>query len=141
MAKCLNCGSDLVQMEGRRPKKFCDNKGKCRNKYWRDNKPKEKKYFRSDEVEKLKKKAEGLEKELELERQNRLNPLINAARGRDENGVNNDEMKGEVSVSIPEQIAGFEAELVTLGKGGVADRRRYFLNKKIAELKKQLINL
>lgn len=41
----------------------------------------------------LKEKYEKLQRELELERQNRSNPLINAARGRDENGVNNDEVE------------------------------------------------
>ena len=34
MSKCLQCGTEVKQTEGRRQRKFCDNKGKCRYQYW-----------------------------------------------------------------------------------------------------------
>ena len=37
MSKCLECGADISQTEGRRPRKFCDNKGKCRLAHWNKN--------------------------------------------------------------------------------------------------------
>lgn len=40
MGICLNCESQIENTPGRRPKKFCDNKGKCRNEWHRKNKPK-----------------------------------------------------------------------------------------------------
>lgn len=44
MTKCLDCGSDVAQKEGKRPKLFCN--GNCRNKYYYKkkaaNKPKKK---------------------------------------------------------------------------------------------------
>lgn len=40
MGKCLNCESQIENTPGRRPKKFCDNKGKCRNEWHRKHKPK-----------------------------------------------------------------------------------------------------
>lgn len=44
MSKCLECGADISQTEGRRPRKFCDNKGKCRLAHWNKNNPKGGKY-------------------------------------------------------------------------------------------------
>ena len=44
MTKCLNCGAEISQTPGRRPRKFCDNKGKCRLAHWNKNKPKVQKY-------------------------------------------------------------------------------------------------
>lgn len=43
MGECLNCGSQIENTPGRRPKKFCDNKGRCRNAWHRKNKPKKEK--------------------------------------------------------------------------------------------------
>ena len=34
MSKCEHCGKPIKQTEGRRTRKFCDNKGKCRYQYW-----------------------------------------------------------------------------------------------------------
>lgn len=41
--RCLECGSKIESVEGRRRKKFCDNKGACRNAWHRKNSPKAKK--------------------------------------------------------------------------------------------------
>ena len=36
MSKCKNCGADLPEAkENRRPREYCDNKGKCRNEFHR----------------------------------------------------------------------------------------------------------
>lgn len=43
MANCLNCGEEIISLEGRRPKLYCDNKGKCKGEYFRKQK-KEPKY-------------------------------------------------------------------------------------------------
>lgn len=40
MNKCLNCGRQIEVKDGRRPRQYCDNNGKCRNEYWRKNKEK-----------------------------------------------------------------------------------------------------
>lgn len=44
MSKCLECQAEINQTPGRRPRKFCDNKGKCRLAHWNKNNPKEGKY-------------------------------------------------------------------------------------------------
>jgi hypothetical protein len=128
MDKCLNCGAEIESERGRRPKQFCANKGKCRNEHWRKGR-KEIKTTKSD----LQLENERLKKELELERQNRSNPFINAARGRDENGVNND----EVRVDYTAEIASIEAEIATLGSGELASIRKNHLLKKLKKLKYQ----
>jgi hypothetical protein len=129
MNTCLNCGAEIESEKGRRPKQFCANNGKCRNEHWRKKQPKEIKATKGD----LQLKVAKLEKELELERQNRSNPFINAARGRGENGVNNDEMR----VDKKEKIAALEAELALLGNGELAAIRKNFLMKQISKLKYQ----
>lgn len=35
MSNCKQCGADIELKEGRRPREFCDNKGKCRNLFHR----------------------------------------------------------------------------------------------------------
>lgn len=53
MTKCLNCDAPIKLTEGRRPRKFCDNKGKCRLAYWNKNNPKEGKYVLKSTHEKI----------------------------------------------------------------------------------------
>ena len=77
MNKCLNSEKEIISIEGRRAKKYCDNKGKCKGEYFR----------------KLKKVADFVPKSKYDDLNNRYNQLINATRGKDENGVNNDEVK------------------------------------------------
>jgi len=60
----------------------------------------------------------------ELEDGNKGNKFENAARGRDSNGVNNDEM-----------ISQYETELSNLGDGQFAKARKKWLTNKIKELK------
>ena len=67
MKNCKFCGKSLNHIEGRRKKEFCNNT--CRSKYW---------YNKNLKVK---------------QKDDRDNPLINAARGRDENGINKDEVK------------------------------------------------
>jgi len=32
--KCLNCGKEVPQTPGKRPRLYCDNKGACKQKHW-----------------------------------------------------------------------------------------------------------
>lgn len=66
MSKCLNCGNEVKQTEGRRPRKFCDNNGRCRGEHFRKNNPKEGKYvLRKTHEEMIKKFTDRIEKVLE----------------------------------------------------------------------------
>lgn len=59
MNNCLNCGKELVQIEGKRSKKFCDNT--CRSNYWqKTNRKKEPKYVRYETFKELKDKFDIL---------------------------------------------------------------------------------
>lgn len=40
MSKCLNCGKDVIQTDGKRERKYCDNKGACKQQYWLKQNPK-----------------------------------------------------------------------------------------------------
>lgn len=72
MSNCLNCGEHISQTLGKREKQFCDST--CRSNYWQK-----------------KKRTQKLQLEVKEESKKRKNPLINAAKGRDKNGVNKDE--------------------------------------------------
>lgn len=67
MSKCLECQAEISQTPGRRPRKFCDNKGKCRLAHWNKNNPKEGKYGQSvmDTAEDLK-RIDEIEQNLKL---------------------------------------------------------------------------
>jgi len=95
MNKCLNCEKEIISIEGRRAKKYCDNKGKCKGEYFR----------------KQKKPSQYVNKATFDELNNRYNQLINAARGRDENGVNNDEVKND-NVEKTEFDAVYNKEII-----------------------------
>lgn len=44
MTKCLNCGKEVLQTEGKRERKFCNKPANCRSNYWKkQNKDKPKK--------------------------------------------------------------------------------------------------
>ena len=53
MSKCLECDAEISQTPGRRPRKFCDNKGKCRLAHWNKNKPKKQKYVLKSTYDKI----------------------------------------------------------------------------------------
>lgn len=95
MAKCLNvdCNNEVVSQEGKRQKKTCSDS--CRQKVWQNNK-KDSKYVRVLRIE-WEKIVQGISE--------RENKLINAARGRDESGINEDEIiltrKSDV---LPKQV-------------------------------------
>lgn len=100
--KETNCGYCGKEMEAKyRSKKFCSDK--CRVYFGRD------------------KKAHD---------DGRNNPFENAARGRDENGVNNDEV-----INNSDLITKYETELSGLGDGQFAKARKKWLMAKISELK------
>lgn len=68
---CLYCGKKMDSVTAK--KKFCSDLHRV---YWH----------------RMRAAADNLGKAFEEERENRNNPLISAARGRDENGVNKDEV-------------------------------------------------
>ena|ERR1035437_679951 len=92
MEECLNCKKELISESGKREKKFCDDK--CRASYWQKNKKKEPKYVQFKTFQELQDKFNALNK-------GRDNKFENAARGRDENGVNNDEQKSVDTTEKP----------------------------------------
>ena len=93
LSNCKNekCGKELSHTEGRRPKKFCSEK--CRIEFHNLGKIKGVGRGRP-KGSKNKLKPNAIDR---IEAENRNNPLTNAARGRDEGGVNKDEIK-KVSV-------------------------------------------
>jgi hypothetical protein len=112
--KCLFCGNELPKPKGRRPKVYCSDK--CRATHWQKNKPKKTgKYI---PIEEYKATIAKLEQQIQEAKDNRNNPLINAARGRDESGVNEDEMKEKPITEVPEkwQIEFWENRVVQLEK-------------------------
>jgi len=95
---CKNpkCRKELIHTPGRRPKEFCS--PECRVTYHNNkNKPEPEKRNPKGRPKGSKNKInlEKYKRELELEKENRSNPLISAARGRDSIGVNLDENKLE----------------------------------------------
>ena len=81
---CLNCGHKLPPYKGRRHRTFCSDK--CKLKYWQQHNKKSAKYVQYSKYKELLDKYNAVTEE-------RNNPLINAARGRDECGVNLDEIR------------------------------------------------
>jgi hypothetical protein len=66
MSNCLNCGDPLKHIEGRRPKKYCDNN--CRQAYWqKNNKSKEPQYVKFSTFKELKDKFDELSKEVKIQ--------------------------------------------------------------------------
>lgn len=109
MTNCLQCNKELTHVEGRKQKSFCNSF--CRNQYFYS-----------------KRKVVKFQAEVAEEKEKRQNPLIHAARGRDANGVNNDEVKNL-------EIEKLEEEMKTLGTGTFANQRRRFLQNKIYDLR------
>lgn len=52
MNKCLNCGAEIVQKEGARERKFCENQNKCKQAYHNKHK-KPQKFVRKDKYDKV----------------------------------------------------------------------------------------
>ena len=80
---CLNCNKEVKQIEGKRQRKYCDDA--CKQIHWKKTNKKEPKYVQYKTFKELLDKFNSLSE--------RDNQLINAARGRDECGVNLDEMR------------------------------------------------
>jgi endogenous inhibitor of DNA gyrase (YacG/DUF329 family) len=64
--KCINCGKEVPQKEGRRQRKFCDNNGKCRVAYFHKTHPKEKKYVLKERDEAVVKERDELKAQLNM---------------------------------------------------------------------------
>jgi endogenous inhibitor of DNA gyrase (YacG/DUF329 family) len=136
MKECLTCQKNIEQTEGRRQKVFCSDS--CRAAYHQKKNAGKRKYVRIETFQKL-------QKELEVERQNRSNPLINAARGWDKNGVNSDEWAASVKANkeieeIEQRIKDIEKELNSPPKNPLIGIRNWVRVRvaEIDQLKKQL---
>ncbi len=90
MKTCLHCQKEVEKEKGKREKLYCNST--CRSAHFQKSKG-QKKYIQIKSHEKI---VARLQKELELALAERSNPLINAARGRDENGTNKDEIRPPV---------------------------------------------
>lgn len=102
--ECLNCKNDVPQTKGKRAKLYCSQK--CRVEY-----------FRAKEAAITPKRGPGrppknLAAQAQQETEQRQNPLINAARGRDASGVNEDELVLAQKEAIREEIAEIRAEKI-----------------------------
>ena len=82
---CLNCGKEVKQTEGKRQRKYCNDA--CKQIHWKKTNKKEPKYVQYKTFKELLDKFNSLSE--------RDNQLINAARGRDESGINLDEIRPE----------------------------------------------
>lgn len=91
--KCLYCQVPIEQKEGKRERKFCCPSHCTMYHLAEKNKDKPKGKRGRPAGAKNKINVEKFKKELALEKEMRQNPLINAARGRDSSGVNEDEMR------------------------------------------------
>lgn len=102
MDKCLECGSELTQTVGKRKKMYCGDT--CRVKYFLKKKNEGRVYKKRGRKPKPETTVGVLKQAIEnmgkvpvsvpsKEYDNRTNPLINAARGRDASGINEDEIK------------------------------------------------
>lgn len=96
-----SCGKELIHTEGRRPKKYCS--VGCRNAHYKEvYKKTEKVVLVPDENGKWM-TADGKKVSIVWDdKDDRDNPLINAARGRDESGINEDEIRHE-KAPIPDK--------------------------------------
>ena len=152
MSNCLNCGKEVPQTEGKRARKYCDNKGACKQQYWVKTHPKEDKF-----------------KKIPIEQHDKMIIVVEDKDGKwvmDGKRVNfmwADKSKGEeinfskqgvISISeeqrnsIPEYkepkeentnpdlLTQYEQELSTLGDGQFAKARKKWLQNKIKELTK-----
>lgn len=161
MDKCKFCSKELIHIEGRKKKSFCNDN--CRNKYFNKNKPKVKmKCVPLEEWNKIQDKIKMTD--------NRDNSLINAARGRDKSGINEDELlpnidtaktkefkpscninytdqeskkefeklKDIVKPEMQKQIDAYIEEIKGLGTTPLAKKRKTFCELKIEELKLML---
>jgi len=147
MSNCKNCSKPIELKQGRRPREFCDNNQKCRNEWFRKNKKAKTDKSKCQNMVVFVEDENGLwivgdrkgtfkwadsENTTEIKYlpatkesfDGRNNALQNAARGRDINGGNNDEM-----------ITIYEEELAGLGDGQFAKARKKWLTNKIKELK------
>lgn len=115
MGSCKYCGEQIETYTGRRPKQFCDKS--CRVAYFNKNKPKNISMVRKSTYDDVLVENNALKARIkELEKgvyDDRTNPLINAARGRDESGINEDELRipetlQELKTLCPKELTGLE---------------------------------
>lgn len=122
--KCKNttCDKEVVSIEGRRPKEFCS--VECRTKFHNSKKATGTGRGRPKGS---KNKHNAID---QVEADNRNNPLTNAARGRDEGGVNKDEIKSQKK-KVPETDTKSPTSLADLFKGRSGATSNYINPKRV----------
>lgn len=167
MSNCKNCNKELIQTEGKRPKKFCDNT--CRSAHHRATKPKERKYIQRKTYDKLQAEIAKLKASSTLVDESlgdkinyapvivksfdggKINPAIKDEPGQWQGVTPNNKLPEDIPFTevvdeaidpnkvIWEQIKKLETELSsTKGTGGVSSIVRDGLKTKIQKLRKQL---
>lgn len=106
--KCLYCNEPIAQKEGKKERKFCS-PSHCTMYHLKEknkDKPKGERGRPKGSKNKFKPSVIDI-----LEAEARKDPLTNAARGRDENGVNNDELEEKIRINnFPENKERIENE-------------------------------
>lgn len=119
---CLNCGKPVKQTEGKRAKNYCD--PACRQKHWQKNNKKSA----------IRGPGRPKKTPIVVPPNPKDNALINAARGRDSNGVNMDETRlSEKEASrelIEDQIKDIKAEKIPPNRDTALGRRSWAIDQK-----------
>ena len=132
MTKCLNCEAEVKQTEGRRPRKFCDNKGKCRLAYWNKNQPKKGRYVLKTTFDKVKLENAAIQMELakyKIERKGEASGIRVDIKTIENESINDN--------GLSEQIAKIEETLKMPPKYLPASKRKE-LESQLSALKYQL---
>ncbi len=122
--KCLYCSTPIEQKEGKRERKFCS-PSHCTMynlNLKKKDKPKGKQGRPKGSPNKNKPNVND-----KVEADNRNNPLTNAARGRDESGVNEDEVKPPKKIVLSKDSAG--AKVLTELSEKKKEREKKFQDK------------
>ncbi len=139
MSNCLSCGKELVHIEGRKKKKYCD--ATCKASHFNKTRPKERKYVKIDTFKALMDKMLLLEQKLINEAKNTeigKQAMELAKKDMSTFKVNNISADGtkEVYTDAAGKIAQYEAEIAKLGVGENATKMKNFYIRKIKELKR-----
>lgn len=134
--KCMGCDNLVPQTESKKAKLYCSST--CRQKVWQDKRREELRIFRKMS------KSTALVAQVKEAAEYRKSPLVNAARGRDANGINQDEAllseKEATNEEIYEQIKAIRAEKIPTERDTSGGRKSWNFdqNKRIQQLKSKL---
>lgn len=139
----LTCLNEIEQVEGQKPKKYCDNI--CRQKDYRKKVSEERKLFKNtvkgEFIDSQPKNTFQFESETPQNASKTKNtPSANKKENKATSEAKNEFTECEIlpnEDNNAEKIKEYEDELLNLGKSSLANTRRKWLNNKISELKNQ----